>query len=78
MSFVARIWLEAGTNGDPIWRGHVRHVKSDEEAYFQNFGALNEFLERVSGVTGKALTAQPLDEAAESEPGTVTTMKRKD
>ena len=52
MSFVARIWLEAGTNGDPIWRGHVRHVQSNDEAYFQDLGTLNEFLVRVSGVTG--------------------------
>ena len=52
MSFVARIWLEAGTNGDPIWRGHVRHVQSNDETYFQDLGTLNEFLTRVSGVTG--------------------------
>ena len=78
MSFVARIWLEQGTNGDPIWRGHVRHVQSNEEAYFQNLGAMNEFLARVSGVTGPALTAQPLEDAMKSESGTVINIKRKD
>ena len=52
MSFVARIWLEAGTNGDPIWRGHVRHVQSNDEAYFQDLGTLNEFLAQVSGEKG--------------------------
>ena len=52
MSFVARIWLEAGTDGDPIWRGHVRHVQSNDEAYFQDLKTLNEFLAQVSGVTG--------------------------
>ena len=52
MSFVARIWLEAETNGDPIWRGHVRHVQSNDETYFQDLGTLNEFLAQVSGVKG--------------------------
>lgn len=52
MSFVARIWREPGTNGDPIWRGHVRHVHSDDEAYFQDLGSLNVFLARVSGLPG--------------------------
>ncbi len=52
VSFVARIWLEAGTNGDPIWRGHVRHVQSNDETYFQDLKTLNEFLALVSGVTG--------------------------
>jgi hypothetical protein len=76
-SFVARIRLERKTNGGPVWRGHVRHIQSDEEAYFQDLGALNDFLARVSGVTGPTLTAQPLEDATKSEPGTVTDMKRK-
>jgi len=52
ISFVARIWLEAETNGDPIWRGHVRHVQSNDEAHFQDLKTLNEFLAQVSGVGG--------------------------
>jgi len=52
VSFVARIWLEAKTNGDPIWRGHVRHVQSNDEAHFQDLKTLNEFLAQVSGVVG--------------------------
>jgi hypothetical protein len=51
-SFVARIWLERGSNGKPIWRGHVRHVQGDRETYFQNLGGMNEFLEKISGVPG--------------------------
>jgi len=51
-SFVARIWIESGTNGDPIWRGHVRHVQSNDEAFFLDLKGLNEFLTQVSGVTG--------------------------
>ena len=35
-SFVARIWLEDGANGEPIWRGHVRHVQGNDEAFFQD------------------------------------------
>ena len=78
MSFVARLWLESRSNGDPIWRGQVRHVQSNEKAYFQDLAKLNEFLARVSGVTGPTLTAQPLKDAMKSESGTVANMKRKD
>ena len=63
MSFVTRIWLEPRANGDPIWRGHVRHIQGNEEAYFQDLGTLNEFMARVSGVTGPPLTAQSLKDA---------------
>jgi hypothetical protein len=56
-SFVARIWLERGSNGKPIWRGHVRHVQGEQETYFQSLEAMSDFLERVSGVAGPALTA---------------------
>jgi hypothetical protein len=77
-SFVARIWLERGSNGDPVWRGHIRHVQGKEEAYFQDLEKMNEFLGRVSGVTGPTLTAQPLKDAGKSAPGTAADMKRKD
>jgi len=51
-SFVARIWLEAGTNGEPIWRGHVRHVQGNDEAFFQDLNGLKEFLIQVTGMAG--------------------------
>ena len=54
-SFVARIWLEYGSNGEPIWRGHIQHVQGGQEAYFQDLGKLREFVERVSGLTGPAI-----------------------
>ncbi|MCK5090107.1 MAG: hypothetical protein KAQ88_09010 [Hyphomicrobiaceae bacterium] len=50
-SFIARIWLERGSGGDSVWRGHVRHVQGEEETYFQDLRAMSEFLERVSGVS---------------------------
>ena len=75
-SFVARIWLEHGSNGDPIWRGHVRHVQGKEEAYFQDLGGMSEFLERVSGVPGLGRTGRPGQDATSSEPG--STAKAKD
>tara|TARA_B100000315_G_scaffold197387_1_gene188731 strand:- start:777 stop:1034 length:258 start_codon:yes stop_codon:yes gene_type:complete len=78
MSFVARIWLEPETIGDMVWRGHVRHVQSNDDAYFQDLGSMSQFLARVSGVAGPSLTAQPLKDATKSESGTVKTMKRKD
>ncbi len=57
-SFVARIWMERGSNGEPLWRGHVRHVQGDQEAYFQNLKEMGEFLERVSGVPCPAATVR--------------------
>jgi hypothetical protein len=68
-SFIARIWLERGSNGDPIWRGHVRHVQGEEEAYFQDLGAMSEFLERVSGVSGPRRSGKPAENAGVSKPG---------
>jgi hypothetical protein len=56
-SFVARIWLEPGSNGEPVWRGHVRHVQGEQETYFKDLETMSVFLEQVSGVTGPALTA---------------------
>lgn len=77
-SFVARIWLEHGDNGDTTWRGHIRHVQGKEEVYFQDLMEMREFLGRVSGVTGPTLTAQRLKDAVKSESGTVPSMKQKD
>ena len=51
-SFVARIWLERGQNGEAKWRGHIRHVQNGHEAYFQDLGEMREFLEQVSDVSG--------------------------
>jgi hypothetical protein len=76
-SFVARFWLERGGNQDTTWRGHIRHVQGEEEAYFQDLMELREFLSRVSGVSGPALTARPLKDATKSELGTVTNKKQK-
>ena len=77
-SFVARIWLESGSDGDPVWRRHIQHVQGDQEAYFQDLGKMNDFLEQVSGVTGPKLIASPLKDATKSESGTVINMKPKD
>jgi len=77
-SFVARIWLERGPNGDPRWRGHIRHVQGKEEGYFQDLVEMRQFLGQVSGVAGPTLTAQPLKDATKPEFGTVTNIKQKD
>ncbi len=77
-SFVTRIWLETSDNGEVKWRGHIRHVQGEEEGYFQNLAEMRDFLGRVSGVPGPALTAHPLRDAKKSGPGTVTNMKNKD
>ncbi len=77
-SFVARIWLEQDDNGNSMWRGHIRHVQGDDEEYFQGLVEMQEFLARVSGVAGPALTAQPPGKSTKSKPGTVTSIKKKD
>jgi len=61
-SFIARIWLECGPSGNPMWRGHVRHVQGKEEAYFQDLVELTKFIEKVSGVTGPGATGLTLKE----------------
>ena len=67
ISFVTRIHLERETTGEPIWRGHIRHVQGGQEAYFQHLVELNEFLERVSGVSGPGnvglAKTEPIDSA---------------
>ena len=55
VSFIARLWLEGGTNGDPLWRGHIRHVQGEEEAYFQDLEKMSEFMEQVSNFPGPQL-----------------------
>ncbi len=67
-SFVARIWLESGSNGDPVWRGHIRHVQGDQEAYFQDLGKMNEFLERVSGLPGLHSSGRATENTGVSTP----------
>ena len=49
-SFVARIWLEQGGGRAPRWRGHVEHVQSGKEEYFDTLASLQGFLATVTGV----------------------------
>ncbi|HIG44675.1 MAG: hypothetical protein ABGY96_30745 [bacterium] len=77
-SFVARIWLENGDNGDAKWRGHIRHVQGEEEGYFQNLAEMHDFLSRVSGVPGLPLASPQTTDATNSTNGTVTNLIQKD
>ena len=54
-SFVARLWLESGANGEPMWRGHIRHVQGEEETYFQDLEKMIGFIEQVTNVPGPQL-----------------------
>jgi len=56
-SFVARIWLEHGQDGNPMWRGRIRHVQNGREIYFQDLREMRDFLEDVSGMPGPRLPA---------------------
>jgi len=49
-SFVVRIWLEGMSENKPTWRGHVQHVRGEEECYFQELSTMRKFMERLSGV----------------------------
>lgn len=62
-SFVARIWLENHSNGDPLWRGHIRHIQSGEERHFGSLGEMREFVERLTGVVWAGATRSAGDES---------------
>jgi hypothetical protein len=71
-SFVARIWLEGEPDANPIWRGRIQHVQSNQEAYFQDLGEMSAFIERVARIPGPKATERPPPSAA------VVTRKPKD
>jgi hypothetical protein len=67
-SFVARLWLEEGPRRTLSWRGKVKHVQGDRQAYFDSFEELGSFLQEVSGVAAPgsvALTATHIEGARE-------------
>lgn len=47
---MARLWLEKGPRSGFLWRGRVKHVQGDREAYFGTLKELRRFLEEISGV----------------------------
>jgi hypothetical protein len=49
VSFVIHLWLEPRADG-PEWRGHVRSVQEQAEAYFRDLPTLLAFLGNYSGV----------------------------
>lgn len=53
-TFVARIWLERGSDDAVTWRGHIRHVQGEAATYFQDLDDMCAFLEQVSGTPGPA------------------------
>ncbi|MCC6888035.1 MAG: hypothetical protein IT536_05810 [Hyphomicrobiales bacterium] len=54
-SFVARIWLESGPNGNPRWRGHLQHVQSQRGGFFEDLSALQGLVESISGIAGPVM-----------------------
>jgi hypothetical protein len=71
-SFVARIWLERGSDGDAVWRGHIRHVQGDRETYFLDLRKMNDFLERVSGRPGLLCDGRNTDNKGARTPAPTT------
>jgi len=49
VSFVLRLWLEPGTSGERRWRGHIQHVQSGRDVYFQDLRRMLAFVEEISG-----------------------------
>ena len=66
-TFVARIWLEKGPRGRLQWRGRVKHVQGDRQAYFGTFTELGAFLEELSGVTAPTDSHDQDEESAVTE-----------
>jgi hypothetical protein len=64
-SFVVRLWLEPGPRDQPRWRGRVKHVQGDREAYFESLRELSRFLADISGV---AVTGDEPDDDDRSRP----------
>ncbi|MHA1553139.1 MAG: hypothetical protein ACTSU0_01845 [Alphaproteobacteria bacterium] len=58
-SFVARIWLEGESDGNVIWRGRIQHVRSNQEAYFQDLAEMSAFMGRVTGIPGPKAAGWP-------------------
>ena len=58
-SFVARIWLEGGSDGNPFWGGRIPPGRSNPEAYFQDLAEMGAFMERVTGIPGPQATRRP-------------------
>lgn len=63
VSFVARIWLERRSNGNPAWRGHIQHVQTGEQRHFRRFVEIRGFIERLSDVGCESLCAGDADGA---------------
>ncbi|MCW5695119.1 MAG: hypothetical protein KIS96_00140 [Bauldia sp.] len=56
---MVRLWLEEGRQSAPSWRGRVKHVQGDRQAYFRTLDELRSFVEQVSGVVGPPAAPAP-------------------
>mgnify|MGYP006302750699 FL=1 len=45
-SLVIRIWIEerVGEMGQPNWRGHITHIPSGEQRYFEDLDDIKAFI----------------------------------
>lgn len=59
ISFVVRLWLEPGSEGERRWRGHIQHVQSGKDLYFYDLRRMMEFLAEVGGVAFPYSLAPP-------------------
>lgn len=65
-SFVTRIWSERGSDGEQVWRGHIRHVQSPEERYFEHLREMLDFMEHTSGLSCRSLSKDPASKTKSS------------
>ena len=50
-SFIIRIWWERRETpqAEPLWRGYIQHVQSNQAIYFSRHGELATFLQQWTG-----------------------------
>ena len=58
-AFIIRVWIEAGTIGDPdaLWRGSIAQVGTERRLYFSNLNEAVSFIQEQLGL--RLSTPQP-------------------
>lgn len=59
-SFVVRIWAEKINHGPPGWRGHIIHVRGNEDRYFDELDSIADFIRPFLSKMGVRVNALPL------------------
>jgi hypothetical protein len=65
-SFIIRIWLEeiAEETGKSSWRGHITHVASNRQRYFEDLNVITSFI--VANLPGVDVNVKKSDRKEDS------------